>query len=121
MISLEELNPHSYPTTAEIGKNLSDLQIAINKVRSAWGTPMIVTSGLRSQADQARINPSAPKSNHLIGAAVDISDPSGALNKWCKANEAILSGAGLWCEERQGGWQHFQIFPPKSGHRWFNP
>ena len=82
---------------------------------------MIVTSGVRSEADQARINPSAPRSKHIIGAAVDIADADGSLYAWCKENEAELEAAELWCEERQGGWQHFQCIPPKSGKRWFNP
>ncbi len=121
MISASELNPHGYPVTPEIAGNLDKLLVAINKVRSAWGKPLTVTSGLRSDADQARINPKAPKSKHLIGAAVDISDPSGALYDWLKANPEVLEDAGLWCEERQGGWQHFQVIPPGSGKRWFIP
>ena len=121
MISPQELNPHGYDTTPEVDDNLATLLSRINQVRTAWGKPMVVTSGLRSQADQARINPSAPKSKHLIGAAVDIADADGSLNAWLKADSSILEGAQLWCEERQGGWQHFQIFPPGSGHRWFFP
>lgn len=120
-ISMNELNPHGYELTPEIKANLDILFERINKVRDAYGKPMIVTSGLRSDADQARINPSAPKSNHLTGSAVDISDPDGSIYDWCKANESILAEIGLWMEERMGGWQHFQIWPPKSGHRWFFP
>lgn len=121
MISAQELNPHNYPTTNEQSTNLAALLVAINKIRTAWGKPMIVTSGLRSEVDQQRINPKAPKSNHLIGAAVDIADADGSLNAWCKANESELVAAGLWCEERMGSWQHFQIYPPHSEHRWFYP
>lgn len=121
MISFGELNPHNYSITPEVDENLKTLMARINIVRAAYGVPMTVTSGLRSIADQARINPSAPKSNHLIGAAVDIADGDGKVYDWCKANEQVLVDAGLWCEERQGGWQHFQIFPPKSGKRWFQP
>lgn len=121
MISSKELNPHGYPTTKEQDYNLAILLERINKLRAAWGKPMTVTSGLRSEADQARINPSAPKSKHLIGAACDIYDPKGDLNAWCKANESVLTSCELWCEERQGAWQHFQSLPPKSNGRWFFP
>lgn len=121
MISAQELNPHAYPTTDEQAANLAILLIRINTVRSEWGKPMIVTSGLRTPADQARINPSAPNSKHLHGQAVDIADPDGSLYAWTKANEELLVNTQLWCEERQGGWQHFQIVPPASGNRWFYP
>jgi len=121
MITAKELNPHSYPTTPEQDANLAILLERMNKVRAAYGKPMKVTSGLRSTADQQRINPSAPKSKHLMGAACDIADKDAALYNWCRANESLLAEIGLWMEERQGGWQHFQIFPPKSGRRFFNP
>lgn len=121
MIVLKEINPKNYPTTPEIDENINTLLDRMNQVRKLWAKPMFVTSGLRSKEDQERINPKAPKSKHLIGAAIDISDPDGSLNKWCKDNEQTLVDIGLWMEERQGRWQHFQILPPGSGNRWFNP
>lgn len=121
MITLKELNPKNYKLTPEQETNIKILHERMNKVRSAYGKPMTVTSGVRSEADQARINPKAPKSNHLKGAACDIADSNGELYKWCKENESLLVEIGLWLEERQGGWQHFQIVPPKSGKRWFMP
>ena len=121
MLSAGELNPHNYPTTPEIDANLATLLDRMNQVRKEWGKPMQVNSGLRSQADQQRINPKSPQSRHLIGAACDIEDADGSLNQWCKDNEELLAKVGLWMEERQGGWQHFQCLPPKSGHRWFFP
>jgi uncharacterized protein YcbK (DUF882 family) len=125
MLTLKEINPHNYDVTPEISNNLNILLERMNKVRTVWAKPMIVTSGLRSQADQQRINPKASKSKHLIGAAVDIYDPKGELHDWCKANEELLRGIGLWLENRQGNWQHFQILPfgsyKPTGTIWFNP
>lgn len=122
MISLQELNPHQYPTTPEIDQNLQTLLTRVNTIRSAWGKPMTVTSGLRSQADQARINPKATKSKHLIGAAVDIFDSDLSLTAWLKENNSErLVTAELWAEEGNANWVHFQIFPPGSGNRWFLP
>lgn len=122
MIELKELNPNGYPTTSEIDNNLKTLLERVNKIRAEWGKPMKVTSGLRSQADQQRINPAAPKSKHLIGAAVDIYDPDLSLTKWLKENDSQrLVIAELWCEEGNKNWVHFQCFPPKSGKRWFLP
>jgi uncharacterized protein YcbK (DUF882 family) len=84
---------------------------------------MTVTSGLRSKEDQARINPGAPKSKHLMGQACDISDKNGELKKWIKANVSVLESAGLWCEsfDATPSWVHFQVVPPKSGNRFFIP
>lgn len=123
MISLRELNPHSYPTTEEIDKNLTTLLECMNQVRTLWAKPMIVTSGLRSQEDQARINPQAPKSKHLLGQAVDISDPDGSLSEWVEDNVGVMIRVGLWMEDFDytKGWVHFQCVPPLSGKRFFIP
>jgi uncharacterized protein YcbK (DUF882 family) len=120
MVTMKEINPHSYPTTPEQDLNLQRLLKALNSIRSSWGKPMIVTSGLRSQQDQERINPSAPKSKHLIGAAADIKD-DGSLYKWLETNPKAMELAGIYCEVGTNGWVHIQVLPPKSGKRWFLP
>jgi hypothetical protein len=114
----------------EIQKNLAILLPRINLIRTAWGKPMIVTSGLRTLADHLRIykekgitDPAKipMKSRHLIGAAVDVSDPKLELTTWLKAVESRLEDAELWCEQGNKNWVHFQIIPPASGNRWFLP
>jgi hypothetical protein len=61
-------------------------------------------------------------SRHLYGQAVDIYDPGLKLTAWLKENDSQrLKNAELWCEEGNSDWVHFQIVPPKSGKRWFNP
>ena len=122
MVTLQELNPHKYDTSSEVDANLNVLLDKINKIRSAWGKPMIITSGLRSEADQQRINPSAPKSHHLTGEACDISDPQLELTSWLKGDGAQLAEEiGLWFEEGNKNWVHAQIVPPHSNNRWFLP
>ena len=127
MISLTELNPHSYPTTPEIDANLSVLLDRINVVRAVYGIPMTVTSGLRSQAQQDALiaagKSNAPKSHHLTGEACDIADADGALWRWCMVNMQVLIDTGLWLEDKSATptWVHFQIVPPKSGKRIFIP
>lgn len=123
MISAKELNPHGYDPTPEQAEHLAVLLERINKVREAWGKPMIVTSGLRSEADQARINPGAPKSKHLLGAAVDILDQDGKLAEWVKEHLDLMEEIGFWFEDFSStvGWVHFQVMPPKSGKRVFLP
>lgn len=121
MISLEELNPHRYPTSEPIAANLLILLDRINEIRAAWGRPMTVTSGLRTLADQMRINPKAPMSHHLTGEAADVLDDGLEITAWLKANPDLLKNAQLWCEDGNLNWCHFQIVPPKSGKRWFLP
>lgn len=121
--TINELNPHNYPLTEEIENNLNILIIRLSKLRELWGKPMSVNSGLRSQEDQARINPSAPKSKHLIGAAVDLADRNGEMKAWLKANPKILIECDLYCEAYSytPTWLHCQIISPRSGLRVFKP
>lgn len=92
---------------------------------------MKVTSGLRTREDQLRIYKAKgiPESKipwgskHLTGGAVDIFDPEKKLQAWCLANIPELEAADLYCEDfgSTPNWVHFQIFPPKSGKRFFMP
>jgi hypothetical protein len=123
MISMSELNPNNYPTDDETAQNLSTLLDKMNQVRTAYGIPMVVTSGLRSEADQQRINPSAPKSMHLRGAACDILDKDGALLAWVLQNLPMMKSLGLHFEDFRwtSDWIHFQCLPPASGKLIFVP
>jgi len=135
MISMDELLSNQAKLSeldAATQNNLNDLLIKINKIRTSWGKPMKVTSGLRTMqhhlaiyaakgiTDKSRI---PMKSNHLYGRAVDISDPNRDLQKWCKANEPLLVSIGLWMEDfsKTPTWFHFQTVSPVSGNRWFMP
>lgn len=114
--------------------NLKVLWFRINKVRTAYGKPMIVTSCYRSMEKHLDIYKQKgitdPKkipmaSKHLSGCAVDIADPNGELMEWCKANETLLRQIGLWVEKGTRGWVHMQSEPFKSyklgGTIFFNP
>lgn len=126
-MTLKELNPNNYPTTPEIDKNLSILLERINMVRNAYGIPMIVTSGLRSDSQQQALiadgKSNAPKSHHLTGEAVDIADMDRKLTEWVKNNMPLMEKIGMWFEDFNSTptWVHFQIVPPKSGNRVFIP
>lgn len=127
MITLNELNPKNYELTEEQKANLAMLLEAMNAVRTAYGKPMIVNSGVRSQEDQDKLikqgATKAKKSNHLTGLAVDIRDTDGKLWEWCNANIPLLENLGLYLEDRLATptWVHFQLVAPKSGKRIFKP
>lgn len=121
--TLKELNPHNYPLDKETQDNLEVLIERLSLIREAYGKPMKVTSGLRSPEDQKRINPKAPKSAHLLGMAVDISDKDKELKTWLKDNLDVLETVDLYCEsfDVTTTWVHFQTRKPRSGKRVFNP
>lgn len=127
MISLKELNPHNYPTTSEIDANLDELLKRLNVLRAAYGKPLTITSGLRSNEQQQALiaagKSNAPKSKHCIGAAADIYDPNGEFWSWLMVNMELLESTGIWLESKNATptWVHCQIFPPLSNKRVFNP
>lgn len=137
MLSLEEII-HCGKAPEDLDpdklKQCQDLMNCVNKIRMAWGKPMTVTSGVRTWADHLRIYASKgvtdldkiPKASHHLetvtdSAAADISDPNLELTQWLKSNPEILESAGLYCEEGNKNWVHFQNIAPKSGNRWFLP
>lgn len=129
MIELAELNKNGYPTDEPTAANLLELLKRLNVVRTEWGKPMTVTSGLRSMAAQQTLinegKTNATRSKHLTGQAADILDADGSLKEWLKTTDGnqCLIDAGLWCEAAAStpNWCHFQSAPPASGHRWFLP
>lgn len=132
-ISIKELNPKGVALSAVQTANLQRLFERINRVRSAYGRPMMVTSGVRSEADHRRIYADIAKkkglaivrvpmgSQHLKAAACDIADADGSLMEWCRMNVELISEIGLWIEADTNGWVHFQCVAPGSGNRFFYP
>lgn len=132
-ITRQELNPRGYTLTPEQDSNLTRLLEVMNVVRAEYGHPMIVTSGVRTLADQKRIDakrivggkPAGPRlgSAHLKGAAVDIWDRDGELWTWCLDHLDRLTQLGLYLEDRTRtpAWVHFQTIAPRSGNRIFLP
>lgn len=123
MITYQELNRKGHKLPEQIEANLQILLEKMNQVRTLYGKPMIVTSGIRTAEEQVRINPKASHSHHIDGEAADIADPSGELKIWVKDHIKDMETTGLWFEDfsRTPTWVHFQIVPPKSGKRFFLP
>lgn len=139
MIKLEEIlkNVKFESLKPEIQNNIKVLLDRINQVRTKYAKPMTPTNGYRTMEDHLRIykekaakegktfdQSKVPmKSRHLSGQAVDIYDPKGELQAWCKANVKELEAIKLWCEDfgATPNWVHFQTEPPASGARFFKP
>ena len=129
---IEDLNPKGFPTTPVILHNLELLAAAMTDVERAYGNFLMVNSGLRSFLDHERIYRDLNKtrsqplhvpmqSAHLIGLAVDVADRSKKVWGWAMKNLVLLEKLGLYLEIRMGGWVHFQLKAPRSGHRIFQP
>lgn len=118
--------------TDEVQKNIEDLVIKINKIRQAYGKPMIITSGFRTMehhleiyaergiTDKSKI---PMKSKHLYGLALDVLDPKAFLKSWIKSHMSLCEEVGFYFEAFSATptWVHFQTVPPASGKRFFNP
>ena len=122
-------------------KEEQDLLIKINIIRTKYGKPMTVTSGVRTLQDHLRIyaqkgitdqSKIPMKSKHLEtvtnAAAVDIADAGLLITKWLKDTKEgreAADEANLFFEDTNPNWLHAQNKPFSSyvvgGTRWFKP
>lgn len=81
------------------------------------------TSGWRPPAVNASTKGAAPKSNHMLGIAVDIEDADGKLWAAVLANLALARTLGLYFEDKRWTptWVHAQTTRPASRRRIFIP
>ncbi len=92
------------------------LMQGLNRVREAFGKPIVVTSGARCPEHNADVKGS-PKSMHLLACAADIKPASGKkedleeLYELCK-KEAAFTGLG---DGRQKGFTHVDVRELKKG------
>jgi hypothetical protein len=82
-----------------------------------------VNSGWRPASYNATIANAAPKSRHITGEAVDLSDPDGELDQFLFDNPQFLARHSLWMEHPLAtkNWSHLQSVAPRSGNRIFIP
>lgn len=109
--------------TPEIGSNAQLLVNRVNWLMDRLGIEEFrVTSGWRPVAVN-RAARGAPRSAHLHGMAVDISDSDRALSAKLLENQTLLEEAGLYLEDpdHTPTWVHLQTRPTQSGNRVFKP
>ena len=70
-----------------------------------------VSSGFRPSTVNANIPNAAKKSLHMIGKAVDLADPTNALDKLIESHPELLEKHGLWLESplTTPSWAHLDI------------
>lgn len=109
-----------YPLTPLLEGNMLVTLEMVNKLEVLIGQDLKCSSGYRP----GRYNKAAGgslKSSHLTCEAIDISDPSGDLNRYISENEEILIQIGAYREDpsRTKTWVHLQTRRPPSGNRTF--
>lgn len=115
--------------TDDIKENAAQIVARANLLITAYredtgdSDPHVVTSGWRPPQVNKGIANAAPRSKHMTGQAIDLSDPEGQLDEWCMEHPEILEQLGLYQEHPSAtkGWLHVQCVPPKSGRRVFYP
>lgn len=120
--------PRDYPPTADVTVNAGILALRVERLFGIYAehgrllSAADFTSGYRPAAVNARVANAAPRSSHILGAAVDVGDPDGTFGQWCLANTSALALCGLWLEHPRSthGWVHLQCVPPPSHARIFN-
>lgn len=113
MISRDEIlmgRDKEFPLTPELEANLSNLMIAVNKLRTLYGQPMYVDSGYRPDHYNTDAG-GAPNSAHQLCEAVDFRDVDNKLKDWITVE--ILEQCGLYQEDpsHTKTWLHVQIRP----------
>lgn len=99
----------------------------IDRYQKATGDvrPRGVNSGWRPAQVNALTKGAAPRSKHMTGEALDISDASKTMKAWLMtpAGQQALIECELWMEHPDATptWVHVQIVPPASGRRVFKP
>lgn len=118
--------------------HLHRLHTCANFIRFSFNAPLVVSSGYRTWQDHVQIYREKnamranqglsliepPKSSlHLIGAALDFSDPSRVLQTWISTHLDVAESLEIYFEDFRStpDWVHLQIYPPFSGKRFFIP
>lgn len=116
MITRDEIlmgRDKEFPLSPELESNLSNLLIAVNKLRTMYGKPMYVSSGYRP-GHYNKDAGGAENSAHCVCMAVDFKDIDKALKKYITVD--ILKKCGLYQEDpsKTPTWLHVQTRPTKN-------
>lgn len=111
-----------YPLTPELEKNLETLLVAVNKFRTIYGKPMVVSSGYRPGIYNTAVG-GAKNSAHITCQAIDFKDADKSLKKYIAEHPEILEKCNLWMEDPAATvtWCHLSTRPVPGKTRIFKP
>jgi hypothetical protein len=127
VITLAEYLGKHGAAPADIQANAIELLARVNALLSELPYPEAkdakVNSGWRPAAYNKTVPNAAPNSKHILGQAVDISDPDGVIDSHLHTHFDLLIKHRLWMENPActKGWTHLQSVPPRSGNLCFYP
>lgn len=95
--------------TPTVEANAAELVRRVNLLLGQYGQTPKVNSGWRPFAVNQAVG-GAERSAHLVGQAVDLSDPDRPLQRWISRNLHELERAELWAEDFAATktWVHLQ-------------
>jgi len=106
-------DPKRIPTSDTVKKNAKAIIDEAQKIREAWGSPLVITSGFRPPAVN-RAAGGVSNSQHLNGSAIDIKPANGKIfefQSWLDARYDKALGYGA-----RKGFVHIDLRPGKI--RW---
>lgn len=127
MITIKDLNPHNYACSQLQVNNMVRLLRALSPIESKFyndtGNTFKITSALRTEEEQLKLNPAHPKSAHVLGLAADILDLDKSFWDWCMDNLDCIIENKIYLEDKLFTPKHVHctLVAPKSGNRVFKP
>jgi hypothetical protein len=114
---------HQFQPEPEVVSNAQVLLERVNALLAELQWKPNINSGWRSAAYNALVPNAAPKSKHITGQAIDLSDPDGELDQLLFDDQRLLVKHQLWLEHPLAtkGYTHLQSVPPRSNNRVFFP
>lgn len=105
--------------TTEVRVNAADLAERVTKLLNHLGLTAQVSSGFRTTSANTSAN-GAKKSAHMLGMAVDLSDPRSAIGDAIMKDLGVLERFDLYMESlthtrtKNAQWVHLQSRPTKN-------
>ena len=122
-LALSTATHRNAPVTVDLANRLVVLARAAGVPLPVNIAGNLVSSGWRPAVVNA-VTPGASRTSlHMTGQAIDLFDPTGAIDAWLMADLRPLADLGLWLEHPDATprWCHVQTLPPHSGNRVFRP
>lgn len=106
--------------TLEVKQHLQELiTTLLNPIREAWGSAVLVSSGYRCPALNAKVG-GAKSSAHLTGYAADLIPKNGQREKFIKFVQNFLRTSGIpfdQCINEYGRWCHVGLKNSRGSQR----
>lgn len=117
----DEIRANAETLLERVNRLLTEAAMGYLGLRSGWRPAAFNAAFTHTDGSGQVVRGGAPKSKHMTGEGVDVSDPSGALDAWL--TDEKLAEFDLYREHPDAtpSWCHLQTRAPGSGLRTFHP